>query len=424
MRLLLVLLLAATAAFSQVPLSEYRERRNRLRNAMPSSIVILAANSEHDVIDDSRGPFYQEPNFLYLTGWNEPAAVLVITPKEDFLFIPRRNSETEKWTGRKAAPEDADIKAVTGFENVLPVESLESRLPQLLESAPKVFGLPQNWFTPKLKAMLPLRELSDPTLPIARLRMEKSKAEIAVLQKAVNVSIEAHRASWNLMAAGLYEYQIAAKMVGVWQDRGCFRNGYAPIVGSGPNATILHYSRNSRRMDQGELLLVDAGAECDGYVADITRTVPINHKFTPRQREIYNIVLGAQRAAIKAAKPGMTFGKTSPDGLYKIAFDYIDSHGKDLKGGSLGRYFIHGLSHHVGLEVHDAFDPALPLKAGMVITIEPGIYIPEEGIGVRIEDMLLITENGAQVMTAALPTDPDEIEKALARKSKANAVAR
>ena len=166
-------------------------------------------------------------------------------------------------------------------------------------------------------------------------------------------------------------------------------------------------------MDQGELLLIDAAAECGNYASDITRTVPVSGKFTPRQREIYEIVLGAQKAAIAAIKPGVRVsGET--DSLNKIARDYIDSHGKDLHGEKLGKYFTHGLGHPVGLDVHD---PAVnsTLKAGMVITIEPGIYIPEENIGVRIEDVVLVTETGAKVLSGKLPREVDEIEKALAK---------
>jgi Xaa-Pro aminopeptidase len=163
-------------------------------------------------------------------------------------------------------------------------------------------------------------------------------------------------------------------------------------------------------------VVMDVAGECGNYASDITRTLPASGKFTPRQREIYNVVLGAQKAAIAAVKPGMTIGRATPDSLYKIAFDYINTHGKDSHGEPLGKYFVHGLSHHVGLDVHDASDTAAPLKAGMVITVEPGVYIPEENIGVRIEDVVLVTEKGPQVLSAALPSDPDEIERALAER--------
>jgi Xaa-Pro aminopeptidase len=164
-------------------------------------------------------------------------------------------------------------------------------------------------------------------------------------------------------------------------------------------------------MDRGDLLLMDVGAECAGYTSDVTRTIPLGGKFSERQREIYEIVLGAQKAAIAAIKPGMLIGKNQPGSLYKIALDYIDSHGKDKKGEPLGKYFIHGLSHHVGLEVHDAWDPEQGLEAGMVITVEPGIYIPEEGIGIRIEDTVLVTKEGARILSGALPREAAEIEK-------------
>ena len=169
-------------------------------------------------------------------------------------------------------------------------------------------------------------------------------------------------------------------------------------------------------MDSGELVLMDVAAECSMYASDITRTVPVNGKFTPRQRELYDVVLGAQKAAIAAIKPGVMLGSSKNKiGLQKIAADYIDSHGKDEKGNSLGKYFIHGLGHHVGLDVHDATDPALPLEAGMIITIEPGVYLPQEGIGIRIEDVVLVTENGAKVLSSSLPREVNEIEKAMAR---------
>jgi Xaa-Pro aminopeptidase len=160
---------------------------------------------------------------------------------------------------------------------------------------------------------------------------------------------------------------------------------------------------------------MDVGAECSYYASDITRTVPVNGKFTARQRELYDIVLGAQKAAIAAAKPGATLGRTTPNSLYQVALEYLNTHGKDRKGGALGQYFTHGIGHHVGLDVHDANDPAVPLAPGMVVTIEPGLYIPEEGIGIRIEDVILITEDGAKVLSSALPREVREVERAIAR---------
>jgi Xaa-Pro aminopeptidase len=230
-----------------------------------------------------------------------------------------------------------------------------------------------------------------------------------LITKATDATIAAHRAAWKKMKPGLYEYQISAVMTDAYFEHGCERSAYAPIVGSGPNSTVLHYMANRRRMDAGEVVVMDVGAECSDYASDVTRTVPANGKFTARQKEIYEIVLGAQKAAIAAIKPGVKIrGEVS---LQQIAFDYINTHGKDLHGEPLGKYFTHGLSHHVGLDVHDLSDTTAALKAGMVITIEPGIYIPEENIGVRIEDTVLVTEDGSKNLSAALPRDVEEIER-------------
>lgn len=411
---LLVAGAAAGVAADGIPLEEYRSRREALRESLKGGVIILLGATEREQ-GDLRTGFFQEPNFYYLTGWKEPGAILVISPEDEVLFVPRRNPEREKWTGRKAAADDADIGEVTGFAKVLPSETFESRLPELVTSAPIVYTLMNRPATEKLTALLPLRELAGASNAIARLRMKKSEAELALIRRSTEITMEAHRAAWKRMAPGLHEYQIAAAISGVYFGAGCERHAYAPIVGSGPNGTVLHYSKNSRRFDAGELVLMDVGAECSGYASDITRTVPAGRKFSKRQRELYEIVLGAHQATIAAVKPGMTLAKTGPNSLYRIARDYIDSHGADGEGNSLGRYFTHGIGHHVGLEVHDANDPAEPLAAGMVITVEPGVYIPEEGIGIRIEDMVLVTENGAEVISAALPVESEEVEKALGR---------
>jgi Xaa-Pro aminopeptidase len=217
-----------------------------------------------------------------------------------------------------------------------------------------------------------------------------------------------------MMRPGLYEYQVAARMVEIHAYAGCETEAYAPIVGTGIDSTVLHFNKLDRRIEDGDVVLLDVGGQYSGYASDITRTIPANGKFTPRQREIYEIVLGAQGAAMEALKPGMTIGGQGPTSLQKIAMDYIDSHGKDKEGRTLGRYYIHGLSHHVGLNVHDPSGPSRPLEPGMVITIEPGIYIPEENLGVRIEDDVLITPTGYKQLTARLPRSPDEIEKIMA----------
>jgi Xaa-Pro aminopeptidase len=329
-------------------------------------------------------------------------------PRE-ILFLPQRVPGMEKWTGRKLGPSDPNAAATTGFTAILPAERFESELRRLLEAYPNLITTgPES--IESLRKIAPGRNIQDAKTKLGNLRMAKSEREIDQIQHATDASIAAHRAAWKMMQPGQYEYEMAAVMTGSYMAAGCRRGAYAPIVGSGPNSTVLHYSRNARRMDSGEVAVMDVAAECDNHASDITRTVPVNGKFTQRQREVYDVVLGAQNAAIAAIKPGVTIRH-----LADIARDYMNAHGKDLHGEPLGKYFIHGLGHHVGLDVHDESTPSEPLKAGMVITIEPGIYIPEESLGVRIEDVVLVTETGSKILSAALPRDPDELERALAK---------
>ena len=412
-RILLLFALAFQLPAAVSP--DYAVRRDKLRAMLRHDVVVLFGAKESE---DLHYAFFQEPNFFYLTGWQEPGAILLLTPAKDgdILLLPPRVPAEEKWTGRKLGPHDPNTREVTGFARILPTTSFGTELKALLAAYPGIFTLPRDSKSPLLDEAAHGYATADPRPLIARLRMEKSPDEIAKIQRSTDASLDAHRAAWQTMHPGEYEYQLASSMVSTYESEGCQRSAYAPIVGSGPNSAILHYSRNSRRMDAGEVVVMDVAAECDNYASDITRTVPANGKFTPRQREIYNIVLGAQRAAIAAVKPGMTLGRKTPNSLYQIAFDYMNTHGKDLHGEPLGKYFTHGLSHHVGLDVHDASDTREPLKAGMVITIEPGLYIPEENIGVRIEDVVLVTATGSKVLSAALPVDPDEIERAMAQR--------
>jgi Xaa-Pro aminopeptidase len=253
------------------------------------------------------------------------------------------------------------------------------------------------------------------------MRQIKSPGEIAFLKRAIDLSLDAQLEAMRLMRPGLYEYQVAAKMVEVHAMGGSEAEGYAPIVGAGPNSTALHYDKLSRKIEDGDIVVMDVAAQFSGYSADITRTIPANGKFTPRQREIYDIVLGAQNAALAAVKPGAYFYcKGKGGGLFKIAYDYINSHGQDSHGKRLGQYFIHGLGHDIGLNVHDPEEPGgscTPLETGMVVTVEPGVYIPEESLGVRIEDDILITESGYKLLSERLPRDPEEIEKIMANAS-------
>jgi Xaa-Pro aminopeptidase len=393
---------------ARIPLDEFAARRASLRKSLDGVLVLFAQTEGKDEV--FRVP--PDPNFYYLTGWSQPGAVLLLTPKEELLFLPHHDVHTEQFHGKRASAEDAGVQSLTGFEAVFPLEKFEFELSKAMTAHEKVYAAFDQPVVEKLKIAYPFRDIHDAVPLIVKLRVKKSAAEIAAIQHATDVSLEAHRASWKRMASGLSEYQLAAKVVNTFLEHGC-DVAYSPIVGSGPNGVVLHYSANQRGMDNGEVVVLDAAAECEGYASDITRTVPVGGKFSVRQREIYEVVLGAQKAAIAALKPGVRLtgeGNT----LTKLAKDYMNAHGKDLHGEGLGKYFIHGLGHQIGLQVHDP-NVNGPLEAGMVVTIEPGIYIEEEGIGVRIEDVVLVTENGAKVLSAALPREPDEIEKAVAK---------
>jgi Xaa-Pro aminopeptidase len=262
--------------------------------------------------------------------------------------------------------------------------------------------------------VVPQAKLKDIRAQINIMREIKSPGEIAFLNRAIELSMDAHLAAMRMMRPGLFEYQIGAKMMEVHAMGGSEAEGYAPIVGAGPNSTALHYDRLSRKIEDGDVVVMDVGAQFSGYSADITRTIPANGKFTARQLEIYNIVLGAQDAALSALKPGMDYCQKGSKSVHKISYDYINSHGKDRYGKSLGQYYIHGLGHNIGLNVHDPGEYCKPLEAGMVVTVEPGIYIPEENLGVRIEDDVLITEKGYKLLSERLPRDAGEIEKIMA----------
>lgn len=411
MRLLsLGLGLWAVSAIAQSP--EYHTRREALIKTITDGTTVLFGTVEKDG-DEIRSRFYQDPNFYYLTGWRQPGAVLLIDRHRQILFLPNHNPNREKWTGPLAGPDDAHIGEVTGFDTVLPIERFETELRTSLDEQPKIYTVGETSLA-RLRAFAPLREVIDARPTLARMRMRKSPAEVALLERTADATIAAHRAAWKRVAPGIYEYQVAATLVSVYLDLGCERSAYPPIVASGPDSVYLHYERNNRRLDPGDLLLIDAGAECAGYTADVTRTIPVDGKFTKRQREIYDIVLGAEKAVIAAVKPGVAIGSPKTHSLYQVAYDYINSHGKDLHGDSLGKYFTHGVSHQIGLEVHDTTDPFATLEEGMVISVEPGIYIPEENIGIRIEDMVLVSKDGARVLSGALAREPSDIEKALA----------
>jgi Xaa-Pro aminopeptidase len=429
---LLLCLAPALGAWERGPLTEFAERRAKLMASVKAPIVLFGYTG-HEEANPSY-VFIQEENFYYLTGHNEEGAALLLVPESgaqngctgprEILYLPPRNPAEERWNGPRMGPDDPGIQEKTGFAHVETFAKLHDTLASLAKNYPEIYtelpgphdeGYPHaaNW-SGWVKEAAPQSMLKDISPAEGTLRAIKSPNELALIQKAIDPSVDAQREAMKMVRPGLYEYQVAAKMVEIHAYAGCETEAYAPIVGTGLNSTVLHYNKLDARIEDGDVVLMDVGGQYSGYASDITRTVPANGKFTARQREIYEIVLGAQNAAMQAVKPGMTIYGQGPTSLQKIAMDYIDSHGKDKEGRSLGRYYIHGLSHHVGLNVHDPSGPQRPLEAGMVITIEPGIYIPEENLGVRIEDDVLVTDTGYRQLTARLPRSPDEIEKIMA----------
>jgi Xaa-Pro aminopeptidase len=431
---------AAQQRREREPNSAYAQRRAKLAATAEGPIVLTGLNGREE--DSQAYVFAQEENFYYLTGHNEEEAGLILLPpadskakKDDFqgpreiLFLPAKNPSKEKWNGVRMSPSDPGIQARTGFADVRPFSEMRATIERLARFYPVFYtilpyekelgGYPHERETVDwLKMAAPQVNLKDIRTNITDLRLIKSPTEIAFLRQAIDLSLDAHLAAFKMMRPGLWEYQVAAKMVEAHAMGGSEAEAYAPIVGAGPNSTALHYDKLGRKIEDGDIVVMDVGAQYSGYAADITRTVPANGKFTPRQREIYDIVLGAQNAALAALKPGADMCRKGKQSLFKISYDYINSHGKDQNGKPLGQYYIHGLGHNIGLDVHDPGDSCKPLMPGQVVTMEPGIYIPEENLGVRIEDDVLITETGYELLSSKLPRTADEIEKIMAEATK------
>jgi Xaa-Pro aminopeptidase len=445
-----VLLLLAACSF--VPLgnsierqssSVYRARRVALAGKLHGGVAVLFAAEEAQI---DLMPYRQDEDLYYLTGWNEPGAALLIVaeperaapgsaapapPRQyaETLFLPTRNLRQEKYTGVKLDAATPGVAQTVGVDAVKPMTELPTVLNELIAADRRltthIFSQPDS---PQARALVDFTSATlgantfpatiDVRRPIQELRIVKDDGEIELLKKASDASVAAQRVMMKSVRPGATERAIAGKMTAAWLEAGCERGSYAPIVGSGINSTTLHYSENTATMQDGEVVTVDAACEYSMYASDITRTVPANGHFTARQREIYDIVLGAQKAAIDAFVAGKSKindrERKDPDSLDNAAYNYINTHGKDLHGEPLGKYWLHGLGHMVGIDVHDPADYPALLKPGMVFTIEPGVYIPEEKLGVRVECVFLVGADGKLVdLTAALPHTADEVEAAM-----------
>jgi Xaa-Pro aminopeptidase len=379
-----------------------RARRTALLALLPSNAVVLVAAGPRG---DDTFPFRPRPDFLYLSGRQEAAMSLLVAKGRDILFAPPRDEHHELWNGPRIAPGTA-LAAASGFGEVIAWDERAKVLEAALADGAPLF-----------LSGIEVEDLGLPTTPparraadfIARLRQVKDPAEVALLDRAIGATCAALSETMRSLEPGHYEYEAQAVIEYLFARRGAQRPGFASIVGSGPNSCTLHYQENRRRMEAGDLVVMDVGAELYGYTADVTRTVPVSGKFTPRQKEIYLLVLQAQEAGFAAVKPGATIRQ-----VHAAANAVITQAG-------YGRFFPHGTSHWLGLDVHDVGAYDRPLEPGMVLTVEPGIYLPDESLGVRIEDDVVVTKDGYRLLSGGAPRDPAAIEALMAERGVGNA---
>jgi Xaa-Pro aminopeptidase len=426
---------AAESPDHRIPPSEYRARRLALMAALPDTIVFIRGTVEEEFGEVGR--FFQNPNFMYLTGCETPGAFLILNPfapedARDVLYLPARNARQEVWTGPQVGP-GPEAAVLFGFPQVRASASFEADLGVALQSSEvrdrlaakktvQVYSIVpsgenarftrEHGLVARLREVVVARlgegtEIGDASYAIGELRRTKSRGETVLLQRAIDITGLAFADAARSLAPGAYEYELEGAIVGAFLRNGAARAGFPSIVGSGINSTTLHYSRNDKRIDADDLVVIDIGAAYRDYTADVTRTLPASGIFTARQREIYQLVLDAQRSAAEAYKPGMSIID-----LQRAAVETMrKSPVRDREGNTLERYFLHGLGHFLGMEVHDVGDYRKPLMAGDVFTIEPGIYISAEKLGVRIEDDYLVTEKGLEKLSKSIPSTPDEVER-------------
>ena len=397
-------------------------RRQALLARLGRGTVLIPAAHERDLEVDylQDNDFRQHNTFFYFTQLEAQDAWLLMTADgaggtDVVLFLPPRTPMRERWTGVRLGP-DSIAARLTGIATVLPTDSLDRRL----RRARGPLYLPLDVTTEHETRIHDLvysgRDVRNIRPVVDSMRLIKDAEELGRLRMAANISAMGHVAAMRAARAGMGEYEIEAAFESEVRRQGADRLGYPSIVGSGINGTTLHYDVSRRLTTDGDMVVIDAAAEYGQYTADITRSWPVNGKFTPRQKEIYDLVLASQQAAIDATRPGVTMAT-----LDSVARNYMKNNSGKLCGESTcDRYFIHGLGHWIGMDVHDVGDYTTPLAPGMVFTIEPGIYIPEEGFGVRIEDDILVTDTGHELLSAGAPRTTEEIEQVMreARKKK------
>jgi Xaa-Pro aminopeptidase len=414
-----------------VPVERLTARRAALIDRIGTGVAVIhSANLrslERDYPQDS--DYREDSDFFYLTGLEAPGGWLVLVARESapdsvMLYLPEREPGSELWRGPALGP-GPEARRLSGIEGVRPASEAESQIERTVLGKTSAARAGALYFKPGTrqaaspfirrlafgssagKGPVPIRDLEA---ELASLRQIKDEDEIRRLRRAIAITGDALRETMREARSGMYEYELEGRVEYEFRRRGAERLGFPSIVGSGPNGTTLHYDENRRQTRPGELVVMDVGAEHGYYSADVTRTIPISGRFDPRQRELYELVLGAQQAAMDSVRPG-----TDLAALNRLARDYMRRHSGRLCGESgCERYFIHALSHWLGMDVHDVGAYSRRLEPGMVFTIEPGIYIPAESIGIRIEDDILVTPGGAEVLSSGVPRTVEEVEQAMA----------
>jgi len=416
-----------------------------MRRMAPKSVAIIPGAHDAPRSNDTHYRFRQNSDFFYLTGFEEPDALAVVKLESDkkyTLFVRPRDPEREIWDGRRAGVEGA--KTEFGAAEAFPTAEFGSKLAEFLDGVEVLYyrlGVDRDLDDAIIKEIARMRSLNrkpihppqtiiDPATIIHELRVLKSSDEIEIMQTAADIAAEAHCEAMKAAKPGMQEYQIEALIEQVFRRHGAAGPAYTSIVGAGANATVLHYINNDGRLRDGDLLLVDAGAEYKGYASDITRTFPINGRYTKPQREIYDLVLKAQMECVEMVRPGVTHDQLKQHSIEVLTEGMVELgllNGKPeelIKEKKYEKFYMHGLGHMLGIDVHDVGryyfgQESRALESGVVMTVEPGIYIapdtqdvPQQylGIGVRIEDDVLCTSNGPRVLTHKVPKKPEEIE--------------
>ena len=431
-----------------IPTKSFIERRRHLVSKMRHGVAIIPASPERVRSRDSHHPYRFDSYFYYLTGFGEPGALLVLvagSTEADFkqiLFCRDKDREREIWDGFRHGPDAA--REVFGFDEAYSISQLDEMLPKLLADQPAVYcslGQDRDWDTRLIGWVDRVREqarsgvvapaaIHDIRLLLDEMRLIKSEEELQVMRRAAEISTGAHCRAMLTTRAGLHEYEIEAELLHEFRRHGAQAPAYTPIVAGGANACVLHYIENNSELNSGDLLLIDAGCEMDGYAADITRTFPVNGKFSPVQKDIYQLVLAAQEAAISVVRPGTLWNAPHDAALQVLVQGFIDlglCHGSVdgvIQSEDYKRFYMHRTGHWLGLDVHDAGEYKIdghwrPLQTGMTLTVEPGCYlrpadnVPEHfwNIGVRIEDDVAVTDTGCDVLTAAAPKTVAQIEQ-------------